>query len=57
MSQKLATTTQMDVDVLWRDRQADGHARQWSPTATVAFTLVFNLAAWSLIVGGIFAAF
>ncbi len=57
MSQKLATTTQMDVDVLWRDRQADGHARQWSPTATVAFTLVFNLAAWSLIVGGFFAAF
>jgi hypothetical protein len=57
MSQKLAATTQMDVDVLWQDRQADGYARQWSPTATVAFVLVFNLAAWSLIVGGVLAAF
>jgi hypothetical protein len=57
MSQKLATTAQMDVDVLWQERQADGPARQWSPTATVAFVLVFNLAAWSLIVGGFFAAF
>lgn len=54
MSQKLATTTRMDVDVPWRVGQA---TRKWSPTVTVAFVLVFNLAAWSLIVGGIFAAF
>ncbi len=57
MSQKLAATTQMDADVLWRDRQAAKPARRWSPTTTVAFMLVFNLAAWGLIAGGILAAF
>ncbi len=54
MSRKLATTARMDVDVLWQEGQA---TQKWSPTATVAFVLVFNLAAWSLIVGGFFAAF
>jgi len=56
MSHKMATTAQMDAEILWQDRQAEGHVRHWSPTATVAFVLVINIAAWSLIVGGVFAA-
>ncbi|MHA1536702.1 MAG: hypothetical protein ACTSUD_04030 [Alphaproteobacteria bacterium] len=46
----------IDVDASWQERLADGHARQWAPTATVAFVLVFNIAAWGLIAGGIFTA-
>ena len=56
MSQKLAMTARIDVDASWQERLADGHARRWSPTSTVAFVLVFNLAAWGLIAGGIFTA-
>jgi len=52
MSLRTATAAHIVTDAMRRDAARHGDKR-WPLFATVAFTIVFNAAAWSAIVAGI----
>jgi len=54
MTLRTATAAHIVSDTR-RDASARSADKRWSLHATVAFTIVFNVAAWSAIVGGILA--
>lgn len=54
MSLRTATAPHIVTDATRRDAARYGDKR-WPLSATVAFTIVFNAAAWSAIVASIFA--
>jgi hypothetical protein len=56
MNPRTATAAHIVADAARRDAAAHGDKR-WPLHATVAFTVVFNVVAWSAIVAGILAIF